>query len=112
VYTRKQEKCQVLANHAGIPISNTTMVTTRNKHTLTTGNMTLVWYKWKHHPIVNHTWPNWKVHWSVAFAKMYDIHCMMAGEFTFDANGAEEDKQAHQITLSLNNLANASIQKS
>jgi hypothetical protein len=43
VYTRKQEKCQVFANNAGILISNTTMVTTGTKHALATGNMTLVW---------------------------------------------------------------------
>jgi hypothetical protein len=43
MYTRKQEKCQVFANNAGIPISNAAMVTTRTKHALATRNMTLAW---------------------------------------------------------------------
>jgi hypothetical protein len=42
---------------------------------------------------------------------MHNINCMMAGESAFGANTAEEEEQAHQIALSLNNLANASIQK-
>jgi hypothetical protein len=62
VYTRKQEKCQVFANNAGIPILDATMVTTGTTHALATGNMTLVWRKWKLCPIANHTWSNWKVH--------------------------------------------------
>jgi hypothetical protein len=111
VYTRKQEKCQVFANNASVPISDATMVTNRTKHALATGNMTLVWQEWKRHPIANHTWPNWKVHWTAAFAKMCDINCMMAGGSTFNANAMEEEEQACQIALSLNNLANGSIQK-
>jgi hypothetical protein len=58
VYTRKKEKWQVFAHNAGVPISDATMVTTKTKHPLATGNMTLVWRKWKHCPIANHTWPN------------------------------------------------------
>jgi hypothetical protein len=111
VYTRNQEKCQVFANNAGAPISNTTMVTTGTKQALATRNMTLAWREWKRHPIANHTWPNWKVHWTAAFAEMHDINCMMAGESAFGANAMEEEEQVHQIASSLNNLANASIQK-
>jgi hypothetical protein len=66
VYTRKQEKCQVFANNAGVPITNATMVTTGTKHALATGNMNLVWRKWKCCPIADHTWTNWKVHWTAA----------------------------------------------
>ncbi len=111
VYTRKQEKCQVFAHDAGVPISNATMVTTGTKHTLTTGNMKLVWRKWKRHPIADHTWPNWKAHWTATFAKMREINRMMVGEYTFGANAAEEEEQGHLIALSLDNLANVSIQK-
>jgi hypothetical protein len=68
MYTRKQDKCQVFANDASIPISGTTMVTTGTKHTLATRKMTLVWQEWKCHSNANHTWPNWKAHWTVAFA--------------------------------------------
>ncbi len=92
VYTRKQEKCHVFAHNAGIPISNATMVTTGAKHALTTGNMTLVWRKWKHCPIPNHTWPIWKAHWTAAFTKMRTINRMMAGESTFGANAVEEEE--------------------
>jgi hypothetical protein len=108
VYTRKQEK---RPNDAGAPISNATIVTTGTKHAHATRNMTLVWRKWKHHPIANHTWPNWKVHWTAVFAEMRDINRMMAGESAFGANAMEEEEQARQIALSLNNIANASIQK-
>jgi hypothetical protein len=86
VYTRKQEKCQVFANNAGVPISDTTMVTTGTKHALATGNMTLAWQEWNHRPIAYCTWPNWKAHWIAAFAKMCNIKCMTAGESAFGAN--------------------------
>jgi hypothetical protein len=46
VYTRKQEKCQVFATDAGVPISEATMVTTGTKHALATGSMTLAWREW------------------------------------------------------------------
>jgi hypothetical protein len=94
VYTRKQERCQVFANDIGIPISDATMVTTGTKHALATRNMTLAWRKWKRCPIPDHTWPNWKAHWTAAFAKMHNINCMMAGESAFGANAAAEEEQA------------------
>ncbi len=55
------------------------MVTTGTKHALATGNMTLAWREWKHRPIADHTWPNWKAHWTGAFAKILSINHMMAG---------------------------------
>jgi hypothetical protein len=64
VYMRKQEKCQVFAANASVPISDKTMITTGTKHALACGNMTLAWREWKHHPIIDHTWPNWKAHWT------------------------------------------------
>jgi hypothetical protein len=48
VFTRKQEKCQVFAANAGVPISDKTMIITGTKHALACGNMTLAWRKWKH----------------------------------------------------------------
>jgi hypothetical protein len=81
------------------------------KHALATGNMTLAWQEWKLCPIADHTWPNWKVHWTAAFAKMRNINCMTAGESALGGNAAEEEEQARQIASSLDNLANASIQK-
>ncbi len=103
VYTRKQEKCQVFAHNTGVPISDATMVTTGTKHVLATGNTTLAWRKWKHCPITDHTWSNWKAHWTAAFTKICNIDCMMAGEYTFGANAAEEEEQGHMIALSLDN---------
>ena len=87
------------------------VVTTGTKHVLTTDNMTLAWHEWKNQPIAEHSWPNWKTHWTVVFAKMRDVNCMMARGLTFGANATEEAKQARQIALSLDNLANASIQQ-
>jgi hypothetical protein len=111
VYMRKKEKCQVVAANAGGSISNKTMITTGTKHTLACSNMTLAWRKWKCCYVIDHTWTNWKAHWTTAFAKMHDINCMTAGNTTFGANQATKLKQAQQMTPSLDNLANATIQK-
>ncbi len=67
-YTKKQEKCQVFATNAGVPISNKTMITTGTKHALECGNMTLAWRKWKRCPPINHTWPNLKGHWTATIS--------------------------------------------
>jgi hypothetical protein len=45
------------------------------------------------------------------FTKMWDINCMMLGKAAFGTNTAEEEHQARQITMWLDNLANTSIQK-
>jgi len=111
VYTRKQEKCQVFASDAGVPISEATMVTTGTKHALATGNMTLAWREWRRRPVADHTWHHWKTHWTAAFAEMRDINRMTTAESNFGANAAEEEAQGRQIATSLEHLANASIQK-
>ena len=111
VYTRKQEKCQVFASDAGVPISEATMVTTGTKHALATGNMTLAWREWRRRPVADHTWHLWKTHWTAAFAEMRDINRMTTAESNFGANAAEEEAQGRQIATSLEHLANASIQK-
>jgi hypothetical protein len=111
VYMRKQEKCQVFAADAGVPISDELMVTTGSKHALSSGNMTLNWREWKCRPENEHTWANWKLHWTAAFAKMRDISRMTTGNTTFGANQAAEIEQAQQMATLLDNLANASIQK-
>jgi hypothetical protein len=111
VYTRKQEKCPVFAANAGVPISDKTMITTGTKHALACGNMTLAWRKWKRHPFPDHTWPNWKSHWTAAFAEMRDINRMMAGDTAFGAKQAAELKQAQQMASFLDNLENGTIQK-
>ncbi len=111
IYTRKQKKCQVFAADVSVPISNKTMITTGTKHALACSNITLAWYEWKRCPIIDHTWPNWKAHWTAAFAEMHDINCMTAGDTAFGANQATELNQAQQMASSLNNLANTTIQK-
>jgi hypothetical protein len=105
VYTRKQEKCQVFAAGAEVPISNKTMVATGTKHALACGKMTLAWRKWKR------CWLNWNAHWTAAFAEMRDINHMTAGKMRFGANQAIELEQAQQMASSLDNLANAITQK-
>ena len=112
VYTRTQEKFQIFASDAGVPISNATMVTTGCKHTIASSNMTLGWRKWKCRPPNELTWNHWKIHWTAAFAKMHDLNQMTAGDSPFGANqAATEMEQAQQMVTSLDNLANASIQK-
>jgi hypothetical protein len=107
----KQEKFQVFATDAGVPISDKIIITTGTKHALACGNMTLAWHKWKCCLPLDHTWPNWNAHWTAAFAKMCDINCMTAGDTAFGANQAAKLKQALQMASSLNNLENATIQK-
>jgi len=87
------------------------MVTTGSKHAIASGNMTLNWREWKRRPANEHTWAHWKIHWTAAFAEMRDISRMTTGNSTFGANQAAEMEQAQQMATSLDNLANASIQK-
>jgi hypothetical protein len=87
------------------------MVTTGSKHTLSSDNMTLNWREWKRRSAHEHTWANWKLHWTAAFAKMRDISRMTTGDTTFGTNQAAEIEQAQQMATSLDNLANVSIQK-
>jgi hypothetical protein len=109
IYTRKQEKCQVFAANASVPISNETMITTGTKHALVCSNMKLAWCKWELCPIINHTWSNWKAQWNATFAEMHNINCMTAGDTAFGANQAAKLNQAQQVASSLDNLANATI---
>jgi hypothetical protein len=111
IYTRKQEKCQVFTANAGVFISKETMITTGTKHALACSNMTLAWRKRKLFPPINHTWPNWKAHWTAAFTEMCDINHMTAGNTGFGANQATKLEQAQQMASSLKNLANITIQK-
>jgi hypothetical protein len=64
IYTRKQEKGQVFALNAGVPISDAMMVKMDTKHTLACGNMMLTLREWKHSPIADHSWTNRKLHWN------------------------------------------------
>jgi hypothetical protein len=83
VYTCKQEKCQTFAQDSGIPISEATMVTTSTKAALNCGGMELAWCGWKRCLLVNHTWNNWKLHWTAAFAETRDINHMIANNSAF-----------------------------
>jgi hypothetical protein len=111
VYRRKQEKCQTFAQDAGVPISKAKMVTTGTKAALNCGSMELAWRKWKHHPLVDHTWNNWKLHWTAAFAETHDINRMTTNNSAFANQVATNTEQATMMAKSLDNLANATIQK-
>jgi hypothetical protein len=111
VYTRKQEKCQVFAVDARVPISKETIITTGTKHALLCSNKSLAWHKWKHRPHPDHIWPNWKTHRTAAFTEMCSINRMTAGDTSFGANQATKLDQAQQMASSLDNLANVTIQK-
>jgi hypothetical protein len=111
INTCKQEKCQVFAANTGVPISNELMATTGSKHALSSSNMTLGWREWKRRPAIEHTWANWKIYWTAAFAEMHDISRMTTSKTTFGAYQAAEMEQAQQMATSLDNLGDASIQK-
>jgi hypothetical protein len=107
----KQEKCQTFAQDAGVPISETTMVTTGTKAALNCGGMELVWHEWKRCPLVDQTWNNWKFHWMAAFSETRDIHRMTANDGTFANQVAAKAEQAAMMACLLDNLANAPLQK-
>ena len=111
VYTRKQEKCQTFALNAGVPISEAMMVTTRTKAALNSGGMELAWREWKRCPVLDQTWNNWKLHWSVAFTESRDIHCMTSPAGTFANHAIADAEHAKMMARSLDNLANAALQK-
>ncbi len=111
VYTRKQEKCQTFVQDAGVLISEATMVTTSTKSALNCGGMELAWRTWKRPPLVDHMWNNWKLHWTAAFAETRIISHMIANNSAFANQAATNAEQAAMMTKSLDNLANAAIQK-
>ena len=55
------------------------------------------------------TWPNWKNHWTQAFNLNRAIQCL-AGSI-FCANATIEDELSEKMVTSLDNLANAVVQK-
>ncbi len=111
VYMRKQEKCQTFAQAAGVPISEATMVTTGTKAALNCGSMELAWREWKHCPLVDQMWNNWKLHWTAAFSETRDIHRMTANDGAFANQVAAEAEQAAMMACLLDILANATLQK-
>jgi hypothetical protein len=111
IYMCKQEKCQTFAQDAGVPISEATMVTTGTKAALNCGGMKLAWHAWKHHPLVDQMWNNWKLHWTAAFSETRDIHWMMANDSAFANHVTAKVEQAAMMACSLDNLANAALQK-
>jgi hypothetical protein len=112
IYMHKQKKCQTFVQDAGMPISKEMMVTTKPKHALNCGNMRLEWQEWKRHPLLEHTWNNWKDHWMTAFAEMCDINRMTSGNWAFaNQAAAQEIVQEVKMAALIVNLADASIQK-
>lgn len=111
VYTRKQETCQEFAQDANVPISEETMVTTGTKHALQCGGLTQAWREWRRTAAADQTWPNWKAHWTAAFNEQRDITKLTGTDFQGHANSATEDELSEQLVASLDNLANAAVQK-
>ena len=109
VYIRKQENCQDFANDARVPISQETMVSTGTKHALQCGDFTEAWKAWNRQAAVNKTWPNWKTHWTQAFNENRAIQRLTGGSFR--ANAILEDELSEKMVTSLDNLANAAVQK-
>lgn len=109
VYIRKQENCQDFANDARVPISEETMVTTGTKHALQCGDFTEAWKTWNRRAAIDKTWPNWKTHWTQAFNENRAIQRLTGGSFR--ANATIEDELSEKMVTSLDNLANAAVQK-
>ncbi len=72
----------------------------------------LAWQEWKHRPLIEHTWNNWKDHWMAKFAEKHDINRMTSGNLAFANQAAgQEIIQAEKMAALLDNLVNVSIQK-
>ncbi|KAL7475159.1 hypothetical protein ACHAW6_001085 [Cyclotella cf. meneghiniana] len=116
VYMWKQETCQEFAQDANVPISEELMVTTGTKHALQCSGLTQAWCEWRRLPAIQHTWLNWKAHWTAAFKEQRDISQLNGGTIMLHANAAVDNVQRLsqmllQIITSLNNLANTAVQK-
>lgn len=109
VYIRKQENCQDFAKDARVPISEQTMVTTGTKHALQSGDFTAAWKEWSRHNDAHKTWTNWKNHWTQAFNENRAIQRLTGN--IFRANATIEDELSEKMVASLDNLANAAVQK-
>jgi hypothetical protein len=111
IYTRKQEKCQTFALDSGVPILEATMVTTGTKAALDSSGMELAWREWMRRPAHSKTWNTWKTHWTVAFTEARNIQQMTTSDSAFANQALTNVEQAMLMTRSLDNLANAAIQK-
>jgi hypothetical protein len=87
------------------------MVSTGTKAAINCGGIELAWREWKRRPLVDQTWNTWKTHWTAAFVESRDITRMTAGERAFANQAATNAKHATRMVTSLDNLANAAIQK-
>jgi hypothetical protein len=87
------------------------MVTTGTKAALNCGGMELAWHEWKRHLLIDHTWNNWKLHWTAVFAETHNINRMIVNDSAFANQAATHAKQATMMAKSLDKLANATIQK-
>ncbi len=87
------------------------MVTTGTKAALNSGGMELAWREWKRRPVPDQMWNNWKLHWSVAFTESRDIHRMTSPAGAFANQAVADAEQAEMMARSLDNLANAAMQK-
>ena len=111
IYTRKQEKCQEVANDAGVPITEATMVTTGTKHAVATGGMDQAWKEWKRTLAANRTWANWKAYWTDAFQEKRELVRLTGIAYDGMANNAQVDEIGDKMVSALDNLANAAVQK-
>ena len=67
------------------------------------------WKEGSHRTDDQKTWPNWKNHWTQAFNENRAIQCLTGKIFC--ANITIEDEFLEKMVLSLDNLANAEVQK-
>ncbi|KAL7487086.1 hypothetical protein ACHAW6_012695 [Cyclotella cf. meneghiniana] len=89
------------------------MVITGTKHALQCGGLTHSWREWRCLPAIQHMWLNWKNHWTAAaFNKQQDISRLTGGTVMSEANASVDNAQgSSQMITSLDNLANAAVQK-
>ncbi len=88
------------------------MVTTGTKHALQCGGLTQAWHEWRRLPAVQHNWLHWKTHWTTVFNEQRNISRLTGGTILHQANAAVDDDQwSTQMITSLDNLANAAVQK-
>ncbi|KAL7482666.1 hypothetical protein ACHAW6_012249 [Cyclotella cf. meneghiniana] len=82
------------------------------KHALQCGGLTQAWHEWQRLPAVQHNWLNWKNYWMAALNEQHDISHLIGGMILHQANAVVDDDQwSTQMITSLDNMANAAVQK-
>ena len=87
------------------------MVTTGNKHAVATSGMDDAWRGWMRLPNDQRAWVRWKTMWGGDFLEKHELIRLTGITYNGMANQAADMGMGNTIVVSLDNLANVSVQK-